>query len=80
MVLAVLFVLGEIVSGALKEAGKDLWGWIKMRHARHRAICVLAEATGRQCAAVPEEGLGHGSWATAANQDLPVAYVMRGST
>ena len=29
--LVALFVVREIVSGALREAGKDLWTWIKRR-------------------------------------------------
>jgi hypothetical protein len=29
LALAGLFVLREIASGALKEAGKDLWGWVR---------------------------------------------------
>jgi hypothetical protein len=36
LVLAGLFVLGEIASGALKEAGKDLWVWAKSRPSKHR--------------------------------------------
>jgi hypothetical protein len=29
--LAVLFVLREFASGALKEAGKVFWGWVRVR-------------------------------------------------
>lgn len=29
--LVALFVVREIISGALREAGKDLWTWIKRR-------------------------------------------------
>jgi hypothetical protein len=36
LLLVGLFVLREIVSGALKEAGKDLWGWAKMRRSTRR--------------------------------------------
>jgi hypothetical protein len=39
LVLAGLFVLREIASGALKEAGKELWNWVKSRWtARRRRI------------------------------------------
>ena len=37
--LAVLFVLREFTSGALKEVGKKLWGWTRdrgQRRDRHR--------------------------------------------
>ena len=37
MVLAGLFVLREIVSGALKEAGKDLWGCAREKRSRENA-------------------------------------------
>jgi hypothetical protein len=29
--LIVVFLLRELVSGALKEVGKDAWGWAKAR-------------------------------------------------
>ena len=34
LVLAGLFVLREITSGALKEAGKDLWTWAREKRSR----------------------------------------------
>ncbi len=34
--LVALFVVREIVAGALREAGKDLWTWIKRRVAGQR--------------------------------------------
>ena len=34
LVLAELFVLREITSGALKEAGKELWIWTRDRGSR----------------------------------------------
>ena len=34
LLFAGLFVLREIASGALKEAGKDLWGWVRDRGSR----------------------------------------------
>jgi hypothetical protein len=36
LTLAVLFVLRELTSGVLKEAGKDLWGWAKCRRRADR--------------------------------------------
>jgi hypothetical protein len=36
LVLAGLFVLRQFVSGAIKEAGQDAWGWIKTRHSFRR--------------------------------------------
>jgi hypothetical protein len=36
LMLAGLFVLREIVSGALKEVGKDLWAWAKNRRSTWR--------------------------------------------
>lgn len=39
LVLAVLFVLREIVSGALKEAGKDLWAWAREKRSRGNRRC-----------------------------------------
>ena len=36
LLLAGLFVLREVVSGAMKEAGKDLWGWVKSRRSTPR--------------------------------------------
>jgi hypothetical protein len=39
LLFAGLFVLREITSGAMKEAGKDLWAWAKNRRStqRHQA-------------------------------------------
>ena len=37
--LAVLFVLRELTSGVLKEAGKDLWGWARRRRSRSNRHC-----------------------------------------
>jgi hypothetical protein len=38
--LAVLFVLRELTSGVLKEAGKDLWTWARRsRRGRQRYRC-----------------------------------------
>jgi hypothetical protein len=34
LVLAGLFVLREFASGALKEAGKELWTWAREKHSR----------------------------------------------
>jgi len=31
LVLAELFVAREFASGALKEAGKEFWGWVRGR-------------------------------------------------
>ena len=36
LMLAGLFVLREIVCGALKEVGKDLWAWAKNRLSTQR--------------------------------------------
>jgi hypothetical protein len=36
LLLAGLFILREFASGALKEAGKDLWGWVKTRRSTRR--------------------------------------------
>lgn len=33
IMLVVVFLLRELVSGALKEVGKDAWGWAKGRRA-----------------------------------------------
>ena len=32
--LVALFVAREVASGALREAGKDLWKWVKQRATR----------------------------------------------
>jgi hypothetical protein len=37
--LAGLFVLREIMSGALKEAGKELWVWARDRGSRRDYHC-----------------------------------------
>ncbi len=34
--LVVVFLLRELVSGALKEIGKDAWGWAKARRSPRR--------------------------------------------
>jgi hypothetical protein len=39
LVLVGLFVLREIVSGALKEVGKELWSWAKNRGSRRDRHC-----------------------------------------
>jgi hypothetical protein len=39
LVLAGLFVLREITSGALKEAGKDLWVWAREYRSRRDHHC-----------------------------------------
>ena len=40
LLLAGLFVLREVASGALKEAGKELWVWARgKRLGRHRRRC-----------------------------------------
>jgi hypothetical protein len=36
LLFAGLFVLRELVSGALKEAGKDVWRWAKARRTSRR--------------------------------------------
>lgn len=43
IMLVVVFLLREIVSGALKEIGKDVWGWVKRRRASGRVEPVFAE-------------------------------------
>jgi hypothetical protein len=37
--LAGLFVLREITSGALKEAGKELWTWAREKRSRRNHHC-----------------------------------------
>jgi hypothetical protein len=49
LLLAGLFVLRELVSGALKEAGRDLWIW-----ARHRARSQPARSKPIACAGTGE--------------------------
>jgi hypothetical protein len=39
LVLAGLFVLREITSGAMKEAGKDLWTWVREKRSRRDRHC-----------------------------------------
>lgn len=39
LMLAGLFVLREITSGALKEAGKELWAWVRERRSRTKRRC-----------------------------------------
>ena len=39
LLLAGLFVLRELVSGALKEAGKELWVWARDRGSRRDCHC-----------------------------------------
>jgi hypothetical protein len=61
--LVVVFLLRELASGALKEAGKDAWGWAKARRplGRRRSDAgsvrpqVMLVRTRRQKAACPED-------------------------
>lgn len=46
LMLAGLFVLREIASGALKEAGKDLWNWARHLRRRGRCRCTECELSG----------------------------------
>jgi hypothetical protein len=39
LTLVVLFVLRELTSGVLKEAGKELWGWARRRRSRSNRHC-----------------------------------------
>lgn len=39
LMLAGLFVLREIMSGAMKEAGKELWAWARKRRSRSKYRC-----------------------------------------
>jgi hypothetical protein len=46
--LAVLFVLRELTSGVLKEAGKELWGWARARRSlRNASVDEVAEIESR---------------------------------
>jgi hypothetical protein len=39
LVLAGLFALRELVSGALNEAGKELWTWVREKRLRRERHC-----------------------------------------
>ena len=43
LTLSVLFVLRELTSGVLKEAGKELWAWSRARRSRSSRHCRCRE-------------------------------------